>query len=116
MVNISRGGLYVLNDNIERAVKPTLRAGINAGGNRRTAEFVSTKGAATMNARMKVRQFALRPIRVARHLSLASFQCYASVVSDLVLTHEREDTRHNMDNSGKEPLVYVYVVALIKSK
>jgi len=46
-----------------------LCAGINAGGDSRSVEFISTKNAATVNAHMKLRQFALRPIRVACHLS-----------------------------------------------
>jgi hypothetical protein len=52
-----------------------LCAGINASGDSRAVEFISTRDAATMNARMKVRQFALRPIRVACHLSLVSAEC-----------------------------------------
>ena len=54
MVNASRGGVYVLNDDIERSVKATLRAVIDAGDDWRTAEFISTREAATMNARMEV--------------------------------------------------------------
>jgi hypothetical protein len=78
MVNASCGVLCVLNDDIERSVKAALRAGINAGRDWRTVEFVSTRDAATMNACMKVRQFAVRPIRVACHVSLVSFQCSVS--------------------------------------
>ena len=68
MVNVSRGSFNVLNDNIERSVKAALRTRINAGSDWCTVEFVSTKDAATMNARMKFRQFAPRAIRVACHL------------------------------------------------
>jgi len=85
MINASCGGLYVLNDNIERSIKAALRAGINAGDDSRAVEFVSTGDAATMNARMKLRQFALGTIRVACHLSLVSFQSLASAASGIVL-------------------------------
>jgi hypothetical protein len=62
MVNIRRGSLYVLNDNIERPVQAAFQAGINAGGNLCVIEFFSTKEATTMNARMKVRQFTMGTI------------------------------------------------------
>jgi hypothetical protein len=84
MVHARRGDLYVLNDNIERAIMAALRAWINAGGNSRAVEFISARDAATVNASMEVRQFALRPIRVACHLSLVSFQRPASKASGIV--------------------------------
>jgi hypothetical protein len=74
MVYDSCGGLYVLNDDIERSIMAALCAGINAGGDSRSVEFISTKDAATVNARMKLRQSTLRPIRVACHLSPRFFQ------------------------------------------
>ncbi|MGD0942395.1 MAG: hypothetical protein ABR905_22100, partial [Terracidiphilus sp.] len=46
-----------------------LCAGIKAGGDSGTVEFISTSDVATVNARMKLRQFAPVAIRVACHLS-----------------------------------------------
>jgi hypothetical protein len=69
MVNASRASFTVLNNNIERSVKAAFRAGINAGGYGRTVEIVSTRYAATVNARMEVRQFAPGAIRVTCHFS-----------------------------------------------
>jgi hypothetical protein len=61
-----------------------LCAGINAGGDSRTVEFISTKNAATVNARMKLRQFALRPIRVTCHLSPRFGRVPATAASGIV--------------------------------
>jgi hypothetical protein len=95
MINASCGGLYVLNDNIERSIKAAFRAGINAGGDWRSVEFVSTRYATTMNARMKLRQFALGTIRVACHLSLVSFQCYASAASCIAFDAESRNLKRD---------------------
>jgi hypothetical protein len=70
-----------------------LRAGINAGDDSRTVEFVSTRDAATMNARMKVRQFTLGTVRVACHLSLASFQCPDSAASGIAFDAESRNLK-----------------------
>jgi len=62
-----------------------LCAGINASGDSRAVEFISTKNAATVNAHMKLRQFALRPIRVACHLSPRFGRVPATAASGIVL-------------------------------
>jgi hypothetical protein len=46
-----------------------LCAGINPGGDSRAVDFISARDVATVNTRMKLRQFALWTIRVACHLS-----------------------------------------------
>jgi hypothetical protein len=61
-----------------------LCAGINASGDSRSVEFISTRNAATVYARMKVRQFALRPIRVACHLSPRFGRVPATAAFDIV--------------------------------
>jgi hypothetical protein len=62
-----------------------LCAGINAGGDSRAVEFISTRDVATVNTSMKLRQFTLRTIRVACHLSLvlSSLLVQQPVVSPL---------------------------------
>jgi hypothetical protein len=70
-----------------------LCAGINAGGDSRTVEFISTKNAATVNARMKLRQFALRPIRVACHLSPRFGKVPATAASGIAFDAESRDLK-----------------------
>ena len=48
-------GIHVSNDDVERAVLAALRAWINADGDRRAVEFISTRNVATVDASMKVR-------------------------------------------------------------
>jgi hypothetical protein len=72
-----------------------LCAGINAGGDSRTVEFISTKNAATVNARMKLRQFALRPIRVACHLSPRFGRVPATAASGIAFDAESRDLKRN---------------------
>ena len=48
-------GFDALNDDIERSIVTALCAWINAGGDSRAVEFISTRDAATVNARMKLR-------------------------------------------------------------
>ena len=55
MVLVCRGGIYILNDDIERSILAALCAGINASGDSRAVEFISTKDVATVNTSMKVR-------------------------------------------------------------
>jgi hypothetical protein len=50
-----RSGIHVSNDDIERTIMAALCAGINAGGDSRAVEFISTKDVATVNTSMKLR-------------------------------------------------------------
>jgi len=75
-----------------------LCAGINAGGDSRTVEFISTKNAATMYARVILRQFTLGTVRVGCHLSIASFQSPASAVSGIAFDAESRDLKRDRTN------------------
>jgi hypothetical protein len=86
-----------------------LCAGIKAGGDSRTVEFISARDVATMNTSMKVRQFAPGAIRVACHLSPRFGRVPATTACGIVL-----DARLCNWGQGVFGCVYFFVSTMNK--